>query len=337
MIDLIKLTLSNFQGNLDRCEIHRDYKTSIACRLYNPDKNDSAFLYLTFTRKTKKLQIKGSLRKWYFGSTSYSDLEFCYINIVILEISKLIGILPEKLHESMITQCELGLNIKTRIPCEKIIPKISHYGHLKRYEYDGETVGFKGRNKELKIYDKTNEIIENNSNTISSLEKMMFKVLKEKGEYFLRIEFTLKDKQSFIQDDLGNLSTLGGLIQNYSKLYVFLTKEISEIRMSNVIIYDDLMTPIEFLIARDINANGFNDTSKSFPNTFKSKTDRGLISARSKAFLKVCQVLKKYESKKEYNKNSLLFDIARKLIIISRTDKTVKLPVLLRNLWGGLH
>ena len=232
MIDSVKIKIENFTGKMDNCEFDYSYKNIFIYQLYN-ESRDSSLKLIQNTSKNS-LVIINSLRKWYLGETSLLDLNSKTFKKAILKLSKLLGISSVEICNGSVTQCEIGLNVKVRIPCEKIIPKICKYSSLKRYEYDGETVGFLGSNKELKIYHKCQEITANSQKGISKFKA--FARLQEKGNYFLRIEFTLLDKQSFEQHDLDFIRTIGDIATNYSVLYEFWTSQIDKVIMSNIII-----------------------------------------------------------------------------------------------------
>jgi len=335
MIDFIKSIIPKFDGNLNACHLHCTYAESISYRLYKTVEKKGAFLSLNLKTKTKTLRISGSFRKWYFGSSSLANFDANSFHKALQHLSKMLSLPYSIICKSMVSQCEMGLNVIIRIPCEKIIPKIIQYGHLKRYEYAEETVGFNGSNKKLKIYHKCNEILAKQSNKLSASTKRVFAILQEKGNYFLRIEFTLFDKQSFVQHDLGYINTLGDIDLHYNALFDFWTKQVNKIVMSNIIIFDEAMTPREYQIGLCIATNGFNDFVHECLKRCKSKTDAGLRTARSKAYKEILEVSNKYSSNQEYNKNSLRVDIAKNLIRISSNDKTLHLPVLIKNLWGA--
>ena len=96
------------------------------------------------------------------------------------------------------TKCEIGLNIRTRIPVKDIVPMIVRYSTFKRYQFGFQTVGFIGTELDLKMYDKCEELLEHNKKYDKEAKRKAFKALADKNYNFFRIEFNMLDKHCLL-------------------------------------------------------------------------------------------------------------------------------------------
>lgn len=331
MIDNIKITLNDFSGNFNKCDYIGEGKYDNLYMLPSHGISKSSKLFVRQNRKTKKVVITRSIRKWYFNKGSLLDLTKQSFTKAIKRLAKDLNIPLSELCRGKVTQCEIGQNIRVKIPATEIVPKIVDYGHLERKPIKDETVYFNGKAKKLIIYDKLAEIGANGNKS----KRGAMQVLKEKGYHFLRIEFKLFNQKSFNQHEMNHISTIGDLITHYSNLYEFWTYQVNRLVIFSPIEKDmQKMTKNEYLIGLGLNNEGFEKFVEDYQSLCKSKTKNGLKAARSKAYKEVLDVLEKYGSRKEYGKNSLRIDIAKHLLRKSKQEE-IDLPFLFRNLWGA--
>lgn len=353
MIDSIKIILKDFSGDLSNCtfvepkklikdieekEYHYDNY-----RLYNH--SQSAKHFLKVSKKTNKVTKKvtvtltGSLRKRSYNRVTLLDMPQSKFVQTLKGIAKELGISFEELRRAKFTQCEIGANIRTRIPAIDILPLVVNYCHYKRIDdyIEKGTLYFNGADRLLKLYVKDDEIAAHSfSEEKRILKKMSFDKLKAKGIHHLRIEFTMKTHRSFKNRGMDYIRTVGDLIDHYSELYDFWTKEINRIVIYNKLKYNEAELPDkEKEIILGLEELGFFEFVDSYQDCCisNSKTKDSKKSAKSDAFKDVRLVLDKYFDRKEYNKFTLRIDVAKYLIGKSKSFQ-LNLPILIRNLWG---
>lgn len=330
MIDNIKITLRDFSGNLDNCKYIKEGKYDYFYFLSNSDSSKAARLLVRKNKVNGSLVISRSIRKWYFNKGSLLDLTAKSFKRVMEKLAKDLNISFEELCQGKITQCEIGQNVRVKVPIAEIIPYLVDYGHLERRQIENGTVYFNGRVKKLIVYDKVAEIAVRGIKA----KKRALDILEEKGYHFLRIEFKLFYQKSFNQHNMGHISTVGDLIFNFFNLYEFWTHQINRIIVFPTIEKDiQNMTQKEQLIGDGLNHLGFEKFVEEYQSKCKSRTKHGLKSARSKAYKEVLDVLNKFGSKSKYGKDSLRADVARHLLRKSKQED-VCLPLLFQNLWG---
>ena len=74
MVDNLTIMLEKFSGNFENCEIVKVFDNIGIYRLKGPSRIAPHPLRLIYIRKTGRLYIVNSLRKWYCGRTSLFDL-----------------------------------------------------------------------------------------------------------------------------------------------------------------------------------------------------------------------------------------------------------------------
>lgn len=310
---------------------------------YDTDSNNPAFLKVTFNKGAKKVKIDGSVRKWYLGMFSLDDLTAEQFKHSIERIAEILGISMEKLKSGTITQCEIGLNVRTRIPTEKVNENVQGYKQYKYYRYDFETVGFLGENVTIKLYDKCRELIANFKKYDTNNEaKRRFENLKEQGEYTLRIEFTLKDERSFSNAELGHLYTIGGLIENYYDTIPFFANMCSKFDIGmNVNFNDERINKDEYAILVGAYHQGLwafaeEYAKRSLTNTRKAgvKKDSSVSSTQSKARKYVRNIVSKYAAPKSYHVNQFRMDIYKTLNLNYGDSPKTSKRVIIRKLLG---
>ena len=330
MIDNVKITLRNFSGNLDNCKYIKEGKYDYFYFLSSSDSSKAARLLVRKNKVTGNLVISRSVRKWYFNNGSLLDLTAKSFTRVMKKLAKDLNISFAELCQGKITQCEIGQNVRVKVPVTEIIPNLVDYGHLERKQIENGTVYFNGRVKKLIVYDKVAEI------AVKGIKRKKYalSILEERGYHFLRIEFKLFYQKSFNQHQMSHISTVGDLIIYFSDLYKFWTHQINRIIVFPKIENDfQNMTQREQLIGIGLNHMGFEKFVEEYQSQCKSRTKDGLKAARSKAYKEVLYVLNKYGSKSKYGKNSLRTDIAKHLLRKSKHED-IYLPILFRDLWG---
>ncbi len=331
MTDNMKIMLVGFTGNFDKCRYIREGKYGSMYLLPSHSKLKQSPLFVYQDRETQSVTIYRSIRKWYYNKWTLLDLTSSAFTKAMECLAKDLSIPMSELLRARISQCEIGQNVRVKIPPTQIIPKIVGYGNIKRSDnIKNETVYFFGTAKKLIIYDK---LIEIGAKGGKRKGKAM-QTMQDKGYHFLRIEFKLYDHNSFKSHQMGHIETVGDLIINFSNLYEFWTWQISNLFLAPSIRFDmRRMTKSEYAIATGIEYRGFECFLKEYLSLCKSKTAKGLKSARSRAKRDVYDVARKYASHEEYGFSSLKKDVARHLMLKSRQEE-MDIPFLFRNLWG---
>lgn len=331
MTDNIKLRLDGFTGNFEKCRYIGEGKYGSMYLLPSRSKLNPSSLFVYQNRETQSVTICRSIRKWYYNKWTLLDLTYSAFIKAMECLAKDLSIPMSELGRARISQCEIGQNVRVKIPPTQIISRIAGYGNIKKSNnIKNETVYFFGTSKKLIVYDK---LIEIGAKGGKHKEKAM-QAMQDKGYHFLRIEFKLYDHNSFKSHQMGHIETVGDLIINFSTLYEFWTWQISNLFLSSSIKFDmQRMTKNEYAIATGIEYRGFKCFLEEYLSLCKSKTAKGLKSARSRAKKEVYGVAQKYASHEEYGFSSLKKDVARHLILKSRQEE-IDIPFLFRNLWG---
>lgn len=242
------------------------------------------------------------------------------------KIAKILGITKEEFCKATFTQCEIGLNIRTRIPVEDIVPMVVRYSTFKRYQFYYETVGFNGEDLSLKMYDKCEELLEHNKKYDKSAKRKAFNALSKRNYNFLRIEFNMFDKQSFINKGLSHIKTIGDILENYLELYSFWTKEISRIVLLNKLVLSKEMTPTQYIIARVLEIDGFASFERNCLKRAKPKNSSRIINEAIKVILD-------YSNLTKYNTSKFKLDIMKNLKRIKGKESDLNLELLSKNLF----
>jgi len=350
MIDHLKIILSDFSGDLNKkCKKVKPRKLIKSpdnerydydnFRLYNNSGVEKHYLKVSHNKSIKTVTLSGSLRKRSYNRVTLLDMPQSKFIQTLKGIANDLNISFDELRRAKFTQCEIGANVRTRIPAIEILPLIVDYAHYKRIDdyIEKGTLYFDGADRLLKLYVKDDEIAAHSfSEEKRILKKESFDRLKTKGIHHLRIEFTLKTHRAFKNRGMDHIKTIGDLIDHYSELYDFWTKEISQIVVFNSLRYDEkTLSKKERDIVSGLEDLGFFNFVKTFQDHHVSKntTTKSKKSAKSEAYSSICKVLDKYYDSKVYNKYNLRTDVAKYLIGKSKQFQ-LDLPLLVRNLWG---
>lgn len=330
MIDYIKITLRNFTGSLDNCrrvadEVHKE--TGIIYENYRlPNHRQTPKQHrMKVARQagSQTLYVKGSIRKWCNHRDTLADLTASSFESTMKKLAQKLNIPFEELCQAKFTQCEIGMSIRTSIPCCEIIPMVVRYGGLQKNEkrsWEYESVYFDGKAKKLKIYDKGKEIADKARGiTNRPMMKRVSDWLRENEYNYLRIECTLPHRKGFTQYGLGHIETVGSLIANYSDLYTFWSRETNRIAIYNpaTVPNKEKLKAAEFKIAMNLALHGFEKEYKQNEERIKDYVP----SSRSRAREKLFAVVNKFYLS-TYNTQTLRLDAARNL-----TRKHAKLGV----------
>lgn len=349
MIDSIKIILKNFSGNFDNCtfiqpkklikdipEKKYDYDNY---RLSNHSQSAKHYLKVSHNKRTGTVTLTGSLRKRTYNRVTMLDMPRSKFMQTLKGIAKELCIPFNELRQAKFTQCEIGANIRTRIPAIDILPLVVNYCHYKRIDdyINKGTLYFNGADRLLKLYVKDDEIAAHSfSEEKRELKKRSFDRLKLKGIHHLRIEFTMKTHRAFKNRGMDHIRTIGDWIDHYAELYDFWTKEINRIDVYNKLQYEETeLSNKEKEIILGLEKFGYFDFVDSYQDYRISNATKkdSKKSAKSEAFKDVNLVLDKYFDRKEYNKLTLRIDVAKYLIGKSKRYQ-LNLPVLIRYLWG---
>lgn len=332
MIDNIRITLRRFKGNLSdnpSLESHGKSFGSEIYRLYNhEDKDKEIYLLLKYNPEKHVLKIENSIRKWHLGGFSLLDLTEKTATKAFEKISQKLGINTSELRKATFTQCEIGLNIRTRIPVEDIIPMIVRYSTFKRYQFGFEAVGFKGTDLDLKMYDKCEELLAHNKRYDKEAKRKAFKTLTDRNYNFFRIEFNMFDKQSFINKDLSHIKNIGHILDNYMELYSFWTKEMSRVILLNKLVMSKEMTPKQYVIARVLDIDGFTSFERNC-------SKRGKGNASSRIINEAIEVIQCFGNPIRYNTNKFKLDILKNLKRIKGKERSLDINILTQNLFSS--
>ena len=237
MIDNIKISLNGFTGSFDNCSLRPNAKEWENYFLYRSNKSNAP-LALGYHIPSHRLNIRGSIRKWYFEDTSSTqDLSIQQAKEAFEEVAELLLISFEELRQGHITQCELGLNIPLRSSASVFTSTLVAYSTYEIEQRDGSVTFYRKdryRDKERRshkrnawkqkvacIYDKLAEVA--SKSTTRKKDKQASVVAKAKN--ILRIEFIMPNRQAFKTHKIGHCSILGGLLDSYGYLYEVWAKE----------------------------------------------------------------------------------------------------------------
>lgn len=334
MVDKIRITLENFSGNFEKCKNitqkefidYPDRKQYDNFVLRNKTEFDKHDLSVSQTKSTKKVVIEGSIRKWNFNNATLLDLTQASFEKALRNIAKELNISFEELRQGDVTQCEIGLNINVSIQAIDILPMVVNYAHIKRYaeRIDEGTLYFIGSEKSAKLYAKPKEIADKSSIIKQERRRIAFKIMQDKGNDFLRIEFTLDDQNAFNHHKMKHIQNLGDLLDNYSDLYRFFVREIKRFVIFNKLSYqEEKLTPKERHIIWGLEKFGYEPFLEEYRTECieRAKKPRSKISAKSDAFKDIVTILKKYASVKDYNFETFNDDIMKSLFRKSKDEK----------------
>lgn len=343
MIDNLTITIKECDCIPPSKNIGSHYSFKIYHLYLTNEEENPAYLKIEYDKFHRIVRIIGSVRKWYLGMFSLSDLTERQFRQAIKKIAELLSIAETKIFESTITQCEIGLNIQTRIPVSKVNEVVRNYKQLLYYRYGFETVGFLGDNSKIKLYDKCKELLSRfGKYDETKIAKNHFHDLQKKGIYTYRIEITLIDSRSFDLAGLGELSTIKGMIYNYPDLISYWVNECSKIEVGIGINFDDeRITKDEYAILIGLYYQGYNVFSDEYAKrSLTNKNNKGKKEGQSAATAKynarkdIASIMKKYRMPRSYQVASFRVDIFKTLKKLYGDSSQISMKELILGLWG---
>lgn len=334
MVDRIRITLKNFSGNFENCKNitkkefidYPDRKQYDNFVLRSKTEFNRHDLSVSQTISTKKVIVEGSIRKWNFNNATLLDLTQTSFERALRNIAKGLNMPFEELRQGDVTQCEIGLNVNVSIQAIDILPMVVNYAHFERYaeRIDEGTLYFIGYEKKAKLYAKPKEIADKSSIIKQEGRRNAFKIMQDKGNDFLRIEFTLDDQNAFNHHKMKHIQNLGDLLDNYSDLYRFFVREIKRFVIFNKLSYQEKkLTSKERHIIYGLENFGFEMFLEEYQaeRIESAQTPDSKKSAKSDAFKDVVAILKKYASEEDYNFETFNDDIMKSLFRKSKDEK----------------
>lgn len=299
--------------------------------------SNSHSLVLHFNTNKKHITIMGSLRKWYLGKTSLVDLTSEQFMKVSSLLANSLNMSLDEFNRGKITQCEIGLNIRTQTPPLEILPKIAAYKMFYRddtYESSGTLYfGSDNSNRKITIYDKCKEITDNYRGDRFNAVNKVHIALAKRNYHFLRLEVKLKNKKSF--KDLGcNIEYFGDILPNWEKLYLLWLTEMGKLIVYHRIIESNDMLLDEYKVACMLNLDTYYNVMKKIKLYSRSKTSKGLKSMVLKERDFVRSVIYKFADKSKYNNVALKNDIEKSLYLILKKE-SLNLPLLYKTLYNA--
>ena len=297
MIDNIKVKISNLdkglRSNKHLCFQGVSFKSEVY-RLYNCEgREDGAYLLLKYNREPHTLTMENSIRKWFYGRYSIKDLDRSDFIKAYNKIADILGIEKETLYKASFTQCEIGLNDKTKIPPGNIVPLVAAYSSLKRMQIENETVEFKGTDLRLIMYDKTKEILDK--------RKKNSRRLPELDNNLLRIEFKLSDRQAFVNKGLSHIKTVGDIAEHYRDIRYFWINELNRVVIFNKLIFSEKMSMKQYLIAQELQREGYG-------TYIYNCSTRENPQSKSRYTNEANKVIRDFSDPKEYNMTKFKID-----------------------------
>jgi len=344
MIDNVKITLNECDCDFSKCAFKGVKFQWNVYYLYSDIEDDEAFLQLEYLKSKNILRISGSIRKWYLGLFSLSDLNKNQFELATKKIAKYLRIPYNKFCEGTITNCEIGLNIKTRIPSNEVNELVTYFSKLDYYRYKYDTVGFLSEDLKIKLYNKCEELLKHYGKyDKGNFVQKHFEELAKKGIFYLRIEFTLKDNRSFSSYGLENLNSIGAIVSNYARLVEFWTNQCSKIQLMSGINFDDeKMTKEHYAVLVGVHSLGvvifterYAKKSENKKNAKGKKHGSSAITALSRARKEVSDIINMYRLPDTYNVGRFRVDIFKTLKSKMGDDNDISMRTLILSLWGN--
>jgi len=363
MIDNVTIRLKDFSGNFENCRIkpkrkvlikslepEKDDEKSDVYQLKGGTKNNPYYLKVWQSRKTGKVFIQGSLRKWVMGNHCLHDLTLSMFIGAIESLAEKLNICFDELTNGRITRCEIGQSVSTKHPIPEIMNALAMHGQLKmaknlRYE---TTIYFKNEGsediKQMKVYDKTAEVASKGK----SGHKKMVKGLNRNGISMLRIEVTLYNKKSFEGEKILREAfdirpkidiTVGDLILNYSTLYEYWASEVNKFVVFSAIDENKKVPKRKRSIVEELKELGAEKSLEDLVEEKKNlcpkeyKTPASFRNARSKIRKKYVDAVAEFHSTETYRKNLLKMDATRHLKRKSNREENFPYLDILNALW----
>ena len=158
MIDNLTIRLEGFSGSFENCERVKENGNIAIYRLKGLSLTTPHPLALILAKRSGTLYIVNSLRKWYYGRASLLDFTSGTLLLAFKLLAGRLKISYEELSRGRVTQVEAGLNLRTRISCQRLFGLIAGYKTRPRNSIKNETLYFGDRTrgvgyKKVMLYD----------------------------------------------------------------------------------------------------------------------------------------------------------------------------------------
>ena len=345
MIDKINFRFENdtFYGSFRNCVFRKKTEYNKVFSIASLNKNSNAQLWILKSLKNGRVRLVGSLRKWYYGENSLLDFNKHSFIMALQRLANTLDMSLSELGLGIISFFEIGLNIRTRIECTRLLKKICAYKSFYRedfYQNDG-TLYF-GYDKEksknsirtITIYDKCKEIAAKQEEQSTNIrKKKAFKIPKKHGYHFTRLEIKIKGKKSFKAMHLDNVNNLNSLIEKWNNLYVTWTFHVAKIYIAASLKYPPQMTRKERMIAELLERENFASVIEKTLSKCTSETSDGLKAKRYRERRAILDVILKYGDFSDYNTYTFKSDVALTLIRQCKKESKLSVGAFIRNLW----
>lgn len=170
--------------------------------------------------------IYGSIRKWYHGALSESDLRWEEFTKAIEILEQTLELPEKELYKFNLSKIEVGLGAK--IPYDSTYVKMQIVGFKCSSYKIGDFEGYrkfatKSQDRIAKIYDKKNEI-RKKIGLIKSLEEKLF-IERTKDFNIFRSEFTVQKGKANVRNEI-DVGTIGDTIAHYPRLLAYFLRQI---------------------------------------------------------------------------------------------------------------
>lgn len=178
-------------------------------------------------------KIYGSIRKWYHGALSESDLRLEEFIKAIGALEQILEFPEKELYEFSLSKIEVGLNAKIPYNTSFVIMQIVGF---KRSSYKiGVFEGYrrfatKSQDRIAKVYDKKTEI-RKKIGLIKSTEEEQY-IMRVKDQNIFRLEFTVQKGKANIRDEIG-IETIGNIVAHYPRLLAYFLRQIKCFQFKN--------------------------------------------------------------------------------------------------------
>ena len=312
--------------------INNDGQPKIIKEMYLPNPRSGHFLRVTIDQYMR-IRIKGSLRKWFYGNTSYKDLSKQHYWKAVEELANSLNIsVADIMNYGRLTHIELGCTIQTKTNPTSILKRIKKFVRVQTivdYHNKHETIYGEGTDKRLRVYNKSLEIPANThwkkrGKVVEELDS-----LSRRGVYLLRVEIEMFYKRSFINYGFREINTLNDIYENWENLFALMVREYSKIKLINQPELSNRMTPKELSLAKTIIK--LKDFQKGIEE-YAIENGQPIKRIERDGY----SLLDRYSSGRTYSIRSFRKDIARHLIKIHRKEK-LPLSKLFHLLWRTKH
>ena len=346
MIDKIKIVVSDFSGSFSNCKkisrkliLDPDEIEYDNYRLKNKAKLAKQHLTIRHNKRTNKVTIIGSIRKYAYNKLSLRDLTKETFARTIQTLARELEIPFREFKQAKFTNCEIGANVNIRHDVKEVLKMIVAYSTLERKgnEIENGTLYFEGKDMKVSLYAKDLEIANKAHYSKRERKHYAFERMRIKGNNMLRIEFELFYQRTFQNQKMSHIKTVGDLIEYYNDLYFFWASQISRFIFMNKLDGSSAnLKRLEYDIIADLEKKPFEVVLKDLQGFMSrnSKTKNSKKDARSRARRVVLNVLKNHNDRSEYHVYNFRTDIVKKFLLARSKSENLNFRHILQTLWG---